>query len=51
MTLRAQYDIRMPDALQMAAALEAGATLFVTNDRQLRKVQEIGVLLLDDYAA
>jgi predicted nucleic acid-binding protein len=50
-TLRAQYDIRVPDALQIAAALEAGATLFVTNDRQLRKVQEIGVLLLDDYAA
>jgi predicted nucleic acid-binding protein len=51
MTLRAQYDIRVPDALQIAAALEAGATLFVTNDQQLRKVQEIGVLLLDDYAA
>ncbi len=50
-TLRAQYDIRVPDALQIATAPEASATLFVTNDQQLRKIQEIGMLLLDDYAA
>lgn len=49
--LRAQYDIHVPDALQIAAALETGATLFVTGDRRLVKVQEIDVLLFDDYAA
>jgi predicted nucleic acid-binding protein len=49
--LRAEYSIRVPDALQIAAALGAGATAFVTNDRQLVKVQEIDVLLFDDYAA
>jgi predicted nucleic acid-binding protein len=49
--LRAQYDIRVPDALQIAAALEAGATAFVTNDRRLVKVQDLQVLLFDDYAA
>ena len=48
--LRAQYDIHVPDALQIAAAMEAGATAFVTNDRRLTKVQEIRVLLFDDYA-
>lgn len=47
--LRAQYGVRVPDALQIAAAIEAGATLFVTNDRRLAKVQDIDVLLLDDY--
>jgi len=49
--LRAQYDVRVPDALQIAAALEAGATAFVTNDRRLAKVRELQVLLFDDYAA
>jgi len=49
--LRARYDIRVPDALQIAAALEAGATLFVTNDQRLAKVQDIRVLVLDDYLA
>ena len=49
--LRAQYDIRVPDALQIATAMEAGATAFVTNDRRLAKVQEIQVLVLDDYVA
>jgi len=49
--LRAQYDVRAPDALQIAVALEAGATAFVTNDRRLAKVRELQVLLFDDYAA
>jgi predicted nucleic acid-binding protein len=47
--LRAAYEIHVPDALQMSAALESGATLFVTNDRRLNKVQEIEILLFDDF--
>lgn len=47
--LRAEYDIRVPDALQIAAALEAGATAFVTNDQRLAHVKELHVLQLDDY--
>lgn len=49
--LRARYDIHVPDAIQIAAAVEAGASLFVTNDRRLTNVEEIEVLLLDDHAA
>lgn len=49
--LRATLNLRVPDALQMAAALQAGATLFVTNDRRLTAVRQIQVLLLDDYLA
>ncbi len=49
-TIRANYNLRVPDALQIAAAMEAGATAFVTNDRRLIKVQELKVLLFDDYA-
>lgn len=47
--LRAGYNLRVPDALQVSAALESGATLFVTNDRRLQKVTDISVLVLDDY--
>ena len=47
--LRARHSIRVPDALQIAAAMESGATLFVTNDHQLKRVSEINVLLFDEY--
>jgi len=47
--LRAQYNIHIPDALQIAAAIEARATLFVTNDRRVSNVDDIRVLLFDDY--
>ena len=49
--LRASFGIRVPDALQIAASLESGATLFVTNDRRLSKVDSIEVLVLDDYVS
>jgi len=51
MALRARYGVRVPDALQIAAALEAGGTAFVTNDRRLAKVRELCVLQFDDYVA
>ncbi len=37
-----------PDAIQMAAALVYGCEAFRTNDRDLRRVDELRVLLLDD---
>jgi predicted nucleic acid-binding protein len=49
--LRAEYDIHVPDALQIGVTLEAGATAFVTNDRRLSRVQELKVLVFDDYAS
>lgn len=47
--LRAEYNVRVADALQIAAALEAGATAFVTNDRRLVRVQDLHVIVFDDY--
>lgn len=47
--LRARYNLRLGDACQMAAALAKGATHFLTNDTQLRRVTELTVLILDDY--
>jgi predicted nucleic acid-binding protein len=47
--LRAHYDIHVPDALQIAAARQVEATAFVTNDRRLAKVQDLHILILDDF--
>jgi len=45
---RAAYGLRTLDAIQLATAIEVGATGFVTNDRDFRRVTDIEVLLLDD---
>lgn len=47
--LRAKHRLRPIDTLQVAACLEHGATVFVTNDRDFRRVTEIQVLLLEDF--
>jgi predicted nucleic acid-binding protein len=48
--LRAQFCCKLPDALQMAAALLTQADVFITNDRDLQKrITAPQVILLDDY--
>jgi predicted nucleic acid-binding protein len=47
--LRAKYSIRTPDAIQIAVGILYGATHFLTNDPNLKKVSDIKVLVLDDY--
>lgn len=50
--LRALYNVRPSDALQIATALLRGATAFVTNDRKLTRLsQEIDIIVLDDFAS
>ena len=46
--IRATHNLRVPDAIQIAAELEANATLFITNDRQFSRVTDLQVLLIDD---
>jgi len=46
--LRARYGLRTPDALQIASALAAGCTAFLTNDMRLQRVSELRVLVLDE---
>ncbi len=47
--IRARHGIRLPDALQVAAALHGEATLFITNDKRLRKIDALEILVLSDY--
>jgi predicted nucleic acid-binding protein len=49
--LRARYEfLRAIDALQLACALSAGCTSFVTNDKKLKQVSELPILCLLDLA-
>ena len=47
-TLRANYNINTPDAIQVATSLETQADIFITNDKTLKKISEIKVLLLSE---
>ena len=46
--LRAQYGLRTPDALQVAAAKTANCQVFLTNDKALKRVEDVKVLVLDE---
>lgn len=49
--LRAAHNIRTPDAIQISAALKAGATHFFTNDIRLPKIPSIQILSLDSLVS
>jgi predicted nucleic acid-binding protein len=46
--LRARYNLRTPDALHVATAINAGCQAFLTNDNTLKRVTELSILILDD---
>ena len=45
--LRAAHNIHTPDAIQVATAILAGASAFLTNDFKLASIPDIKVLVLD----
>ncbi|MDX1941802.1 MAG: type II toxin-antitoxin system VapC family toxin [Saprospiraceae bacterium] len=52
--LRAKYksnQLRTPDAIQLAVALQEGCQAFLTNDKRLQVVKELEIMVLDDYLA
>jgi predicted nucleic acid-binding protein len=46
--LRAQYNLKTPDALQVATAIVTNCDAFVTNDLGIKRVKEVRILLLDE---
>lgn len=46
--LRAKYGLRTPDAIQLASVIHKNGDVFVTNDRGLKMIKEIKVLILED---
>ncbi|MBW6485353.1 MAG: PIN domain-containing protein [Syntrophobacterales bacterium] len=48
--LRGKYpQLKTVDAVQIAAALDAGVDAFLTNDKKLSGIKEIKILVLNDY--
>ncbi len=47
--IRAQHNLRTPDALQAATALHEQATAFITNDPVFRRVTGFASLVLNDF--
>lgn len=45
--LRAQYRLKLPDAIQLATALDIGAAAFVTHDRDFSQVTGVEILTGD----
>ena len=46
--LRARYNLRTPDALHVAAGIDARCDAVLTNDTGIKRVTEIAVLVLDE---
>lgn len=47
--IRANYsDVKLADALQMAASIDCNCDTFLTNDKQLKQVTEANVLYIGD---
>lgn len=46
--IRARYNHSLPDAFQVATALAARCDVILTNDRALRRVTALSVIVVDD---
>jgi predicted nucleic acid-binding protein len=46
--LRAEHNMRTPDAIQVATAVNEGASFFLTNDSRLKSIKDLRVLVLSD---
>ena len=48
--LRANYNLGFADAFQVATAIASGSDIFLTNDKQLKRIQLLNVLILNDFS-
>ena len=49
--LRAHYNLRTPDAVQVATAIETNCDAFLTNDAALKRVTEIRIIVVGELMA
>jgi len=47
--LRAKHGLPLPDMLQAAVAMQFPAPALITNDKDLRRLTEVKVLLMDNF--
>ena len=48
--LRAKYNLRTPDSLQIASSIYSDSDYFITNDKRLKIVKDIKILLIEDLS-
>lgn len=46
--IRAEHNLRTPDAIQVATAAVSGATALISNDATFRRIELLDILLLDE---
>lgn len=47
--LRAEHNLKTPDAIQIASAVSHGATGFICNDGVFKRIKDIECLVIDDH--
>lgn len=47
--IRARYGLGTPDALHVASAVATHCDALLTNDSDMKRIQELSILLLDDF--
>lgn len=47
--LRSRYAVKLPDAIQIATALQTHCDAFLTNDIRLKRIEALPVILLSDF--
>lgn len=46
--IRVRYNLKLPDALQVATAIQSNCDAFLTNDLQFKKVSELSILVISE---
>ncbi len=46
--IRAIHNLRTPDAIQLATAIQSGATFFLTNDLALQRYSDLQILIVEN---
>jgi predicted nucleic acid-binding protein len=47
--IKARFNFKTPDCIQLATAIQERADVFVTNDSTLKRFNDVEVLVLDDF--
>ncbi|MBA1336031.1 MAG: hypothetical protein HPY66_1852 [Firmicutes bacterium] len=47
--LRARHNLKTPDAIFIATAIEENAEAFITNDTRLNNVNNLNAMIIDKY--
>lgn len=48
-SLRARYDLRTPDAIQVATSIVSGASALITNNLNMKKIRETEIIIMSEF--